>query len=145
MSQRRSDLHTSTNFSIYIFPPNLYSNRLHDWKCKNSHWPPYYFGILTISESFDTVAFVRILWCPCRVSKLDRTWWVAQSNTILTLGNGFKKMLEQTWSGMAGEDMDPQTALILYTYVQHNSLINHRTPTLVPLNFLPAKTHRQRY
>ena len=54
-------------FSIYIFPPNLYSNRLHDWKCKNSHWPPYYFGILTISESFDTLAFVRILWCSCRV------------------------------------------------------------------------------
>ena len=27
MSQRSSDLHTLLNFSIYIFPPNLYSNR----------------------------------------------------------------------------------------------------------------------
>ena len=37
------------------------------WKCENSHWPPCYFVIWTISESFDTVAFVRILWCSCRV------------------------------------------------------------------------------
>ena len=51
----------------YIYPPNLYLNRLDVWKCENSHGPPYYFVILTISESFDTVAFVRILWCSCRV------------------------------------------------------------------------------
>ena len=67
MSQHRSDLHTFTNFFIYIFPPNLYLNRLDVWKCENSCWPPYYFVILIISESFDTVAFVRILWCSCRV------------------------------------------------------------------------------
>ena len=71
MSQRRSDLHTFTNFFIYIFPPNLYWNRLDVWKCENSHWPPCYFLILPISESFDTVAFVRIHWCSCRVPQLQ--------------------------------------------------------------------------
>ena len=31
MSQRRSDLHTLLNFSIYIFPINLYWNRIPVW------------------------------------------------------------------------------------------------------------------
>ena len=71
MSQRRLDSPYLDKFFIYIFPPNLYWNRLDVWKCENSHWPPCYFLILTISESFDTVAFVRILWCSCRVSQLN--------------------------------------------------------------------------
>ena len=68
MSQCRSDLHTSTNFFIYIFPPNLYSNRLDAWKTKfliDNHYK-------VMSETLDTVAFVRILWCSCRVFTLVR-------------------------------------------------------------------------
>ena len=72
----------------YIFPPNLYSNRLHDWKCKNSHWPPYYLGILTISESFDTVAFVRILWCSCRVQYWPKN--IQWSKVVLVMALSLK-------------------------------------------------------
>ena len=44
MSQRRLDLHTLLNFSIYIFPTNLYSNRLDAWKCEYFHCPQYKFS-----------------------------------------------------------------------------------------------------
>ena len=88
MSQRRSDLHTLTNFFIYIFPPNLYWHRLDVWKCENSHWPPCYFLILPISESFDTVAFVRIRWCSCRVFR--DTLDLVSNRKVIRVAVGFR-------------------------------------------------------
>ena len=56
MSQRRLDLHTSTNFSIYIFSPNLYLNsfpcvKQNKWLKKLLSIDPNVKG--AISESFD--------------------------------------------------------------------------------------------